>query len=107
MRGSDMTNEVEDDADPLRELGIDFSAGYLGNVIYARVAEISSGIDDRLRSISQLLEYFSGTYYTDQQRGIAERALFRIQTELGELHEQLTNTLVMAPDLGRPVLVNH
>jgi hypothetical protein len=46
-------------------------------------------------------------YFSDQQRRIAEAELFRLQTELGELHEQLINTLVMAPDLGRPVLVNH
>jgi hypothetical protein len=102
-----MTNEVEDDADPLRELGASFNAGYLGNTMCRAVDEIRADINHRLVSITKLLPYLSGMYFSDQQRRIAEAELFRLQTELGELHEQLINTLVMAPDLGRPVTINH
>ena len=102
-----MTNEDGADADSLKELGTYFSAGYIGNTMCNAIDTLRVEIDDRLRSITKLLPYLSGMYFSDRQRQMAEREIFRLQTEISKLHDEMVNTLVMAPDLGRPVTINH
>lgn len=101
-----MTNE-EGDTDPLQELGASFSPGYIGNTICEVVEALQSDVNDRFRRITKLLTYMSGLYYSDRQRRMAEAEIFRLQTEIAELHTELVNTLTMAPELGRPVTITH
>lgn len=102
-----MTEQPEDAADAIAELGALFSPGYVGHVVSAEAHRLITEINYRLVQLNKYLSYLAGTYYTDQQRGQAEIEIFRIQTELDTLNEQLRNTLVMAPELGRPVTVTY
>jgi hypothetical protein len=102
-----MTNEAESDADSLMELGKAFCVGYLGHVMVDEVETLRRDINDRLKSITKLLPYLSGMFYVETQRQFAEMEIFRLQTEIAELIERVHNSLVMAPDLGRPVTINY
>ncbi len=102
-----MTEQSEDAADSIREVGELFSPGYVGYVVSAEVHRLIIEINERLVLINKYISYLAGTYYTDQQRGRAEIEVFRLQTELDPLFEQLRNALVMAPELGRPVTVTY
>ena len=61
---------------------------------------------EALERLERYTEYVLGMYYTYDQRQYAEAEVFRLQVELAELHEELINTLVMAPDIGRPIYIN-
>ncbi len=101
-----MNEEVADDADPLRELEASFGVGYIGNTIGRTVGRIRADMTYRLERLERYTEYLLGMYYTYDQRHYAEAEIFRLQVELTNLHQELINTLVMAPDLGRPIYVN-
>ena len=101
-----MNEEVTDDDDPLRGLEASFGLHYIGQTIGRTVSKIRADMVYRLARLERYTEYVLGMYYTYDQRQYAEAEVFRLQVELAELHEELINTLVMAPDIGRPIYIN-
>jgi hypothetical protein len=97
---------MEDTIDPIPPLQAEFGPAFAGNVIQEEVERIGQEMNEAIRLIIKLSVYLTATQYGDQQRRVAEARLFSLQSELAELQEALSRTLVMAPDLGRVVTIN-
>jgi|GEM_PF-5633987 len=93
------------DADPLLKFGAHFGAGLIGEMTLQEVSRIREEMDYRIKRIERLIvPYLANEYTTQTQRQVAEAELFRLQSDLRELHLELDNALVMVADLGYPLI---
>ncbi len=102
-----MTEAHEESDYSLNDLGGHFNAHYVGGVVISEVRRLQTELNGTIDAIQRLVPYLSDTYYTDSQRGIAERELFRLKGVLTTQTDEINNTLVMAPELNLPVTVTH
>ena len=98
-----MEAEAGDDAEILQVLEASFEGNLAGKTVGTELTRIFAAMSYRLERLERYTEYLLGMYYTFSQRRYAEEEIFRLQVELGELHEELTNALVMVPDLYHPM----
>lgn len=103
-----MTDESSEDSHLLlKDVESLFTPAYGGQVIHEALDDINRRMTANTRSMQRLLPYLTGLYYEDRQRQMAEAHLYRIQTEQGELFEELHNTLMIVGHLHRPVSITH
>lgn len=97
------------DADPLLELGAHFGPGLIGIETSQEMQRIRDAMNYRLERIDRVvIPYLANMYSTQKQRQYAEAELFRLQSELRELHLELDNILIMVADMGYPLVsTNH
>lgn len=101
-----MTQETSEDTSSLNRLNLEFEGLHLGSALSADIREILKNIRETVESIDKIYPYLCGLYYTDPQRAKAEMYLYQLQVDLADQHNALTDALVVASDLSRPVPVD-
>ena len=98
-----MMEESAEDSHSLKEIEMFCTPAFADEVIHETIEGIRKKLNANIEAIQHFQPYLTGLYYADSQRRAAEAHLFRLQTELTELMNELANTLVFASELNSPI----